>query len=61
MTEDAGERPIDASDEHRQDEQALMVFDTGNYATEPNEEQVLRDLYGAPDDDGVYRGVPHDG
>ncbi|WP_174545599.1 hypothetical protein [Nocardiopsis dassonvillei] len=56
MTEDAGERPIDASDE-----QALMVFDTGNYATEPNEEQVLRDLYGAPDDDGVYRGVPHDG
>ncbi|MBO2449929.1 hypothetical protein J4573_22695 [Actinomadura barringtoniae] len=25
-------------------------------ATEPDEEQVLRELYGEPDADGVYRG-----
>ncbi|GAA1526372.1 hypothetical protein GCM10009678_04740 [Actinomadura kijaniata] len=25
-------------------------------ATEPDEEQILRDLYGPPDADGVYRG-----
>lgn len=25
-------------------------------ATEDDEEQVLADLYGEPDDDGIYRG-----
>ncbi|WP_278045283.1 hypothetical protein [Actinomadura roseirufa] len=25
-------------------------------ATEDDEEQVLRDLYGAPDPDGIFRG-----
>jgi hypothetical protein len=25
-------------------------------ATEPDEEQVLRDLYGQPDGDGIFRG-----
>ncbi|MFF5259555.1 hypothetical protein ACFY4C_11470 [Actinomadura viridis] len=25
-------------------------------ATEADEEQILRDLYGEPDSDGVYRG-----
>jgi hypothetical protein len=25
-------------------------------ATEPDEEQVLRELYGAPDSDGIFRG-----
>ncbi|SEG75434.1 hypothetical protein SAMN04489712_11137 [Thermomonospora echinospora] len=25
-------------------------------ATEPDEEQVLRELYGAPDADGIFRG-----
>ncbi|MBA9005839.1 MULTISPECIES: hypothetical protein [Thermomonospora] len=26
-------------------------------ATEPDEEQVLRELYGEPDPDGVYHGT----
>jgi hypothetical protein len=26
-------------------------------ATEDDEEDVLRELYGPPDDDGIYRGV----
>ncbi len=25
-------------------------------ATEPDEEEVLRELYGEPDEDGIYRG-----
>lgn len=25
-------------------------------ATEPDEDQILRDLYGEPDDDGIFRG-----
>jgi len=25
-------------------------------ATEPDEEQVLRELYGEPDQDGIFRG-----
>lgn len=25
-------------------------------ATEPDEEAVLRELYGQPDEDGIYRG-----
>lgn len=29
--------------------------------TEPDEEQVLRALYGEPDPDGIYRGEPQDG
>ncbi|MFI0446194.1 hypothetical protein [Actinomadura sp. 6N118] len=29
-------------------------------ATEPDEEQVLRDLYGEPDADGVFRGDGED-
>ena len=62
MPRDAGERPLDPSGEHRQDEQAELVVETGNEATEADEEAVLADLYGTPDDDGVYRGVsPDDG
>ncbi|WP_192809676.1 hypothetical protein [Actinomadura rudentiformis] len=29
-------------------------------ATEPDEEQVLRDLYGEPDEDGVFRADGED-
>lgn len=62
MTRDAGERPLGALDDHPQQEQALLVYDTGNHASDPDEEAILRELYGTPDEDGVYRGVaPHDG
>jgi hypothetical protein len=42
-------------DEERMDE-VDMHPDVGR-ATEADEEQVLRDLYGDPDEQGVYRGV----
>lgn len=62
MPRDAGERPLDPSDEHRQNEQAELITDTGNEPTESDEEAVLTELFGTPDEDGVYRGVgPDDG
>lgn len=62
MPHDAGQRPLEESGEYRQDEQADHIVDTGNQATEPDEETVLAELYGACDEDGVYRGVgPDDG
>lgn len=63
MPRSAGERPLSAdTDEHRQEHQAELIEETGNEATEPDEEQVLHELYGEPSGDGVYRKlVPHDG
>ena len=42
-----------------QAEQLRHLTDTGARsaeATEADEEDVLRDLYGEPDEDGIYRG-----
>jgi hypothetical protein len=43
------------------DEAALVERDVDRHpsvhrATEPDEEQILRELYGEPDPDGVFRG-----
>lgn len=58
MPRDAGERPIGVPDqEHDQADQAELITDTGNEVTASDEEAVLAELYGAPDSDGVYRGV----
>lgn len=54
MTDHPGERPLDASGEHRQDEQAELITNTDNGPTDDDEEAVLSELYGAPDTDGVY-------
>lgn len=42
-------------DEERMDE--VDVNPGVDRATEPDEERVLRELYGAPDEHGVYRGT----
>lgn len=51
---DPSERPLDASGEHRQDEQAELITNTDNGPTDDDEEQVLAELYGPPDADGIY-------
>lgn len=33
------------------------LFPGAHQPTEPDEEDVLRELYGEPDQDGVYKGV----
>jgi len=56
----AGERPFPGPEEElTQAEQLRQLTETGTQsvdATEPDEEDVLRDLYGEPDEDGIYRG-----
>lgn len=42
------------SDEERMDE--VDAHPDAHRATEPDEAEVLRELYGEPDADGVYRG-----
>lgn len=37
-------------------DELVMLRDTGNEATEPDEENILAELYGPADADGVYRG-----
>jgi hypothetical protein len=44
----------------RQNEAELVVGGVNRRPagpTEADEEQVLKDLYGPPDDDGIYRGT----
>jgi hypothetical protein len=40
----------------REDMTAVDAHPDVHRATEDDEEQVLKDLYGEPDADGVYRG-----
>lgn len=43
----------------RQNEAELTVANVNRHdagPTEPDEEQVLRELYGGPDEAGIYRG-----
>lgn len=36
--------------------QRVDVYPGAHQPTEPDEEAVLKDLYGEPDGDGIYRG-----
>ncbi len=63
MTDDAttgDERYVPGPDEEMSQEQQLeQLRDTGDQsvaATESDEEEVLEELYGEPDEDGIYRG-----
>lgn len=48
-------RPLE--DNPTQERQAELLTDTGNGPTVDNEEQLLAEAFGAPDDRGVY-GAP---
>jgi hypothetical protein len=54
------ERYVPGPDEElSQEEQFEQLRDTGDESirtTEEDEEEVLRELYGEPDEDGIYRG-----
>ncbi|MDL4814836.1 hypothetical protein [Actinomadura opuntiae] len=48
------EARTDATEASHMDE--VDVNPAVDRATEPDEEQVLRELYGEPDGDGIFRG-----
>lgn len=54
------ERYVPGSEEEfSQQDQLQQLTETGTKsveATEEDEEEVLRELYGEPDEDGIYRG-----
>ena len=55
------ERHVPGSEEEfSQEDQLQQLTETGTKsveATEEDEEEVLRELYGEPDEDGIYRGA----
>ena len=59
LAEEGGRYVPQGDEELSQEQQLELLTDTGDQsvqATEPDEEEVLRDLYGEPDADGVYHG-----
>lgn len=59
MPRSAGDRPLGTHDDD-QGVQEMLIVDTGNEATNPDEEAILAELYGEPDSDGAFRGVAPD-
>ncbi len=58
-SEGEGRYVPEPGEELSQTEQLDQLTDTGAMsveATEEDEEEVLRELYGEPDEDGIYRG-----
>lgn len=58
-TEGEGRYVPGPGEELSQTQQLDLLRDTGAMsveATEGDEEEVLRELYGEPDEDGIYRG-----
>ncbi|WP_033423959.1 hypothetical protein [Actinomadura flavalba] len=54
-------KPADAAELEEMDK--VDVHPDVHRATEPDEDQILRDLYGEPDAEGVFRGAaiaPHE-
>jgi len=59
VADEGGRYVPESGEELSQEDQLRHMTDTGAKsveATEEDEDEVLRSLYGEPDEDGVYRG-----
>lgn len=50
-------RPLHDGHDSDSDRQYRNLRETGNGPTHPDEEALLREMFGEPDEDGTYGGV----